>query len=64
MIVGGYSLHLYCDNNKGHRLNDSSSKAEYDDIKESFCFAKAKSDGWKIDRKNGTAICPTCRKKK
>lgn len=56
MIVGGYSLHLYCDAKK------CSSKASYDEPKEAQCFRMARGDGWKISRSDSKAYCPNCRK--
>lgn len=65
MIAGCYSLDLYCD-------NDSPSSVErgehvyrefphqYTAEHGSKCRSLARKAGWKLDIKNGLAICPKC----
>jgi hypothetical protein len=78
MIVGAYSLDLYCDNDAepthhkiGGRLYVGT--GQYPDLKElndqyigeTFleCAKQARADGWKVDRKNDICLCPFCRGK-
>jgi len=62
MIVGCYSLHLYCDmKNDDHDYFEF--PHEYDHELGSVCRKEAKNDGW-ILKKDGTAICPKCSGKK
>lgn len=60
MIVGGYSLDLYCDKeNHEHLWNEFPHK--YTGEFGSDCRAQARRDGWKL--KAYVAICPKCAKK-
>ena len=61
MIVGGYALHLYCDHPK-HPRNYRFLDAEYGSESGSYCRQKARKDGWLLNLKENTAICPECRK--
>ena len=61
MIVGCYTLDLYCD-------NEGASCHEFDEFPHSYgaefgsqCRAEARRDGWKLH--NGQAICPKCNRK-
>ena len=70
--VGGYELHLYCDQLKCPilsekvrdlarviiRVND-----EYAGRNRSECVAQARSDGW-IFHRDGRHSCPRCRGKR
>lgn len=58
MIVGGYTLDLYCDK--------ESNQHEYDEFPDTYadefgstCRRRARESGW-ILKRNGTAICPKC----
>lgn len=77
MIVGGYSLHLYCDC-EGH-INDyeraqqagrqtweqnSHDIGEFTGHSRAECVKAARSDGWVIDITSGRCKCPTCAKAK
>jgi hypothetical protein len=62
-IVSGYELHLYCDNaNSEHAYKEF--PHEYCDQRKSLCFKAARSDGWALNEKNNTAVCPKCSGKK
>lgn len=77
MIVGGYSLNLYCDNVNFHNsqhlsiwggnyhFRDGSILAN-EFVGETFseCARHARKYGWKIDRKQGICVCPLCVKEK
>jgi len=68
MIVGAYSLHLYCDNGNsepdcvgpkeisGHDYSDPGF-AEFTGQTEAECKKKARRRGWKFTR-DGRALCP------
>ena len=65
MIVGGYSLHLYCDsglkpagNVEGHGWAGEANPAEFAGRNKTACRTQAKARGWILQ---GTlAICPVC----
>lgn len=70
MIVGGYSLHLYCDNGPKcllWPLMGNVSHSEFDGDTERECRKEARKDGWtfKRDRKTGaeTCYCKRCNSK-
>lgn len=63
MIVGGYSLELYCDN-----ILSKVNKHEYGEFPHQFygndraeAFKEARRHGWRINAKKGTAYCPKCK---
>ena len=61
MIVGGYTLDLYCDHkNKDHEYNEF--PHTYYEQLGSLCRKNARRDGW-ILHKDGTATCPKCNPK-
>lgn len=75
MIVGCYTLDLYCDsglnqpwNTKGHTgYSPGASGAFASAYPEQLtghsqrdCEQQARACGWKLIKKYGTAICPTC----
>lgn len=71
MIVGGYSLHLYCDT-PGCPLatcapsSDGIGKPPGEfthETNERGAMAKARRAGWKIDLENWTCFCPSCSKR-
>ena len=71
MMVGCYSLDLYCDN-EATRWADGSDEHghafgsfpwQYTDETGSACRARARAAGWKINIKTGAALCPQCAKK-
>lgn len=67
MIVGCYSIDLYCDSGKEKPYGAAGHWSEPDTFAgESFaeCAREARKAGWKIDRKNGIAICPNCHKER
>jgi len=61
MIVGGYSLHLYCDgpfHAELHPVRLTSLDAEFEGHDERDCNRQAKRRGWHL--RKGIAICPDC----
>ncbi len=72
MIIGCYSLDLYCDNHSRDKeiFNDAvGNKSVYhwkvwEYIAETGGRARqiARADGWKLNLQKGTAICPRCTK--
>lgn len=69
MIVSGYSLHLYCDNHDdltkhGPWAWNSEFPVLYFDEERAKCYRDARLDGWRINIKKGTALCPKCSGKK
>lgn len=65
MIVGGYSLHLYCDNEEACARRRKYLKTNHDEFfgeTASECRRKARQCGWKVDTMAGTALCPDCAK--
>jgi hypothetical protein len=70
MIVGCYSLHLYCDGlpnckNRNCRPGaggDSVPPAEYSGQTRGECSAKARRQGWRLNPRTDTALCPACAK--
>ena len=59
MIVGCYTLDLYCD--------DETCKPKFKEFPKNFiaeygseCRAQARRAGWKLNLRDGTAICPRC----
>jgi hypothetical protein len=71
MIVGGYTLMLYCDNDihpNGFVDLDSTLKAEgeftFDGPKSYSTVRKmARQAGWKL-KKDGSCLCPDCNKRR
>lgn len=64
MIIGCYTLDLYCDypsHTRAHGEFSGSPQGQYTDEYGSRCRAEARRDGW-ILRSDGTAICPRCAK--
>lgn len=59
MIVGCYSLDLYCDNEAGPHKYDEF-PAVYTAQTGSKCRRLARKDGWKLDINGGKAACPRC----
>jgi len=65
MIVGGYTLNLYCDG-EAHGNGHFSEFAEFCDDSINCYRAvrkEARESGW-ILRKDGSALCPKCSNKK
>ena len=67
MIIGGYTLHMYCDNSSCRRMTDDGSfqckwegPDEYYGNTDKGAFADARQAGWKFDRKEYVAICLHC----
>ena len=67
MIVGGYSLHLYCDGVGCQTLLmavhppvliDERATAEFAGANERACMAEARRCGWRFVR--DCAVCPRC----
>ena len=71
MIVGGYTLDLYCDNKSTQHahgwidINDvgrGKFPKQFTGRTYTGCAAEARRNGWKI--KGDVAICPDCRQKR
>lgn len=74
MIIGGYSLLLYCDYQDDtsfpHRFiidgdiyyHDGDIVRGFEFVGENFseCVRQAMQAGWKVDRKNNKCVCPKC----
>lgn len=63
MIVGCYTLDLYCDNEGKfpdgiHEHKEFPRK--FTDEHGSRCRKMAREEGWKLNLKDGTALCPKC----
>ena len=69
MIVGGYTLELYCDARPDDTLHTRAlivagdGFGEFVGEKASTCRRLARKAGWLLNLKEGTCICPACRKK-
>ena len=71
MIVGCYSLHLYCDNMTptggqfydiaGHRHDEF--PHEFTNETRQGCFAQARARGWILNYRTDKSLCPKCSKK-
>lgn len=68
MIVGCYSLDLYCDSGvrrpygtPGHSGHDGGA-VTYTGHTYAQCAKQAKQDGWRLDNGNRTCLCPICAK--
>ena len=70
VIIGCYSLHLYCDtegcpNALASPTSSGGSRPPGEfthDKNERGAMAKARRYGWKLDLENWTCFCPTCAK--
>lgn len=61
MIVGGYTLHLYCDFGEGGATNaPEHPMGEFSAATMTVCYADARRKGWKIYEAQGKAKCPAC----
>ena len=60
MIVGGFELHLYCDNDKHIYLGNE--PAQFVGETRDECYREAREKGWKILHKKRAAYCPKCAK--
>lgn len=59
MIVGCYTLDLYCDNDVSDHCRNVFSETY---VGETFaeCIREARSKGWIINPKKNKALCPEC----
>ncbi len=67
MIVGGYTLDLYCDNEKPYPDGIHPFKyfpQEFVGETRQECAKEARQVGWKLNFNKRTAICPICNNKK
>ena len=62
MIVGCYSLDLYCDNEDAHIHEHYSFEAT--GRSRAQCLRAAKRAGWAVDSRKRTVRCPKCKGKK
>ena len=63
MIVGCYTLDLYCDNAGEYPDGIHEYKEfprEFTDEYGSKCRKMARKEGWTLNLKDGTALCPKC----
>jgi hypothetical protein len=65
MIVGCYSLELYCENQPDRQKPDSVHGYEefpsvYAAQRREDCERAARKDGWMINNKTGVCLCPKC----
>lgn len=63
MIVGAYTLHLYCDGPRHRELHPNkvgSLDAEFTGYSEADCNKQARAKGWRLDHKNGRCRCARC----
>ena len=58
MIVGCYSIDLYCD--FGPHPVGYGFPHQFTGQTEAVCFREARKKGWRIYRKQGKAKCPRC----
>lgn len=61
MIVGGYSLHLYCDDplhQERHPHQVTSIDADIAERNETACLRVARIRGWRF--RQGKCFCPDC----
>ncbi len=59
MIVGAYTLDLYCDLPGNHSRWDPAFE-QYVAQAGSTCRQDARRDGWKLNLRYGVAVCPAC----
>lgn len=67
MIIGGYVLDLYCENDDDrnkHKPYDKIAAAQFCGHSRTACVKKAQATGWIINLTKRTAICPKCSGKK
>lgn len=68
MIVGGYSLHLYCDvldesyQHRGSASFPGDGTGDFCGESGGNARQDARRAGWKFDLKGGRVICPSCLK--
>lgn len=59
MMVGCYTLDLYCDRDSlRHKYGEF--PHQYTGKTESSCRRQARLDGWRLNLRTGTDICPAC----
>lgn len=67
MIVGCYSMDLYCDTNHSQGASSReyglAQRDQYTGRTEGACKKEARKDGW-LFRRNGKVYCPACVKEK
>lgn len=65
MIVGGYTLDLYCDHSKHaerHPDKTGSLDAQFVGHGAGDCRNQARAKGWRLDLYKGTAYCRKCQR--
>lgn len=63
MIVGGYTLHLYCDSPFKHSYGDVGTyenPANYVSHDGATCRQHARRDRWRLSLVHNLALCPAC----
>lgn len=64
MIVGCYTLDLYCENQDDPRHKWNAFPVQITGETFNGCAWKARKAGWMINRKTGICLCPLCSGKK
>jgi len=62
VIVGGYSLHLYCDDKKHDPLITQIQNHQFSGPTKMAATQEARAAGWKLYETQDVAICPHCSK--
>lgn len=61
MIVGGYTLHLYCDFHPADaNLYAPADMGDFAGSTLAICYTEARRAGWSIYPAQGKAKCPAC----
>lgn len=67
-IIGCYTLDLYCENDKP--VGEVDLVHSHNEFPHSFCHEsgsvcrkRARKTGWRLNLKEGKAVCPKCNKK-
>lgn len=65
MIVGGYSLHLYCDDQQHQQCIETQfQNHQFAGPTKTEALKEAKAAGWSVYQKADIAICPHCNKRR
>lgn len=58
MIVGCYSLDLYCDHPDGGQYRCTNWPGQWTGTTDRNCYAQARRAGWKLDLRQRQVLCP------
>lgn len=65
MVVGGYTLHLYCnEKNDKHRWDYAENPVIFVGRTRSEAIKGARRAGWRVDWAKDVCVCPLCNRKK